>query len=202
MCLFFPTWASFIAVEDLSVEVECQYDLRLSSFGYKEAGNVRARSFGGFMLLNFPVEGFGSEVATSVRARPRGPERHERPRCAQCSHHRHLVQQNGPPHRNRAGDGERLMPKSARAPWTFKAQASGQRRAHAAPGAWNDFPVLHNGSCCFACWSPECLFAAFSDTFPAAVAAWHHKCGPTQRATRARMSPTPTPRTILWACPS
>ncbi|OLP89567.1 hypothetical protein AK812_SmicGene28964 [Symbiodinium microadriaticum] len=48
------------AVEDLSVEVHCQYDLRLSSFGYKETGNVRARMFGDSMSLNFPDEGSGA----------------------------------------------------------------------------------------------------------------------------------------------
>ena len=47
------------SVEDLSVDVECQYDLRLSSFGYKETGNVRARLFGASMLLDFPIEGSG-----------------------------------------------------------------------------------------------------------------------------------------------
>ncbi|CAE7838074.1 dnc [Symbiodinium sp. CCMP2592] len=47
------------SVEDLSVDVECQYDLRLSSFRYKETGKVRARLFGDSMLLNFPVEGSG-----------------------------------------------------------------------------------------------------------------------------------------------
>ena len=45
------------SVEDLSVEVDCHYDLRLSSFKYKETGNVRARLFGDSMSLNFPVEG-------------------------------------------------------------------------------------------------------------------------------------------------
>ena len=47
------------SVEDLSVEVHCHYDLRLSSFRYKETGNVRARLFGDSMSLNFPVEGSG-----------------------------------------------------------------------------------------------------------------------------------------------
>ncbi|OLP89572.1 hypothetical protein AK812_SmicGene28963 [Symbiodinium microadriaticum] len=47
------------SVEDLSVEVDCHYDLRLSSFKYKETGNVRARLFGDSMSLNFPVEGSG-----------------------------------------------------------------------------------------------------------------------------------------------
>ena len=42
------------------MEVECHYDLRLSSFGYKETGNVRARLFGDSMSLNFPVEGSGA----------------------------------------------------------------------------------------------------------------------------------------------
>jgi len=46
-------------VQNLSVEVECEYDLRLSSFGYKETGNVRARLFGDSMLLNFPFQGSG-----------------------------------------------------------------------------------------------------------------------------------------------
>ena len=53
------------------------------------------------------------------------------------------------------------MPKSARAPCSaaeFHAQANGQRGVDVAPGAWNDFPVLRNVSCCFSCWSPECLF--------------------------------------------
>ncbi|CAE7863548.1 unnamed protein product, partial [Symbiodinium necroappetens] len=47
------------SVKDLSVEVDCHYDLRLSSFRYKETGNVRARLFGDSMVLNFPVEGSG-----------------------------------------------------------------------------------------------------------------------------------------------
>ncbi|CAE7838065.1 unnamed protein product [Symbiodinium sp. CCMP2592] len=47
------------SVEDISVDVECQYDLRLSSFGYKETGNVKARLFGASMLLDFPIEGSG-----------------------------------------------------------------------------------------------------------------------------------------------
>ena len=46
-------------VEDISVDVKCKYDLRLSSFGYKETGSVRARLFGDSMLLSFPVEGSG-----------------------------------------------------------------------------------------------------------------------------------------------
>ncbi|CAE7845394.1 unnamed protein product [Symbiodinium microadriaticum] len=47
-------------VKDLSVDVDCHYDLRLSSFKYKETGNVRARLFGDSMVLNFPDEGSGA----------------------------------------------------------------------------------------------------------------------------------------------
>ncbi|CAE7838072.1 unnamed protein product [Symbiodinium sp. CCMP2592] len=62
---------------------------------------------------------------------------------------------------NRAGDGERLMPKSARTPCSateIHAPASGQWRVHVAPGAWNDFSVLRNAGSCVHRRPPECSF--------------------------------------------
>ena len=49
--------------------------------------------------------------------------------------------------------GRNLLEPSAEQP-----TCTGHRGVHVAPGAWNDFPVLRNVSCCFSCWSSKCLF--------------------------------------------